>query len=84
MFNMIFYTKISDYGIILYISKNKIKKYRYRHYFNMEVIRNDIHFIKVYFILDKFELYVNEKDIRVIRTIMDKLKIFFLIVKPKI
>jgi len=50
----------------------------------MEVIRNDIYFIKVYFILDKFELYVNEKDIRVIRTIMDKLKIFFLIVKPKI
>lgn len=60
-FRLTFYDKINDSDVILYISKEKMKEYRYRRYFDMGLKRDNIRYITAYFIPDKIELYENEK-----------------------
>ncbi len=82
-FRMTFYDKINDCDVILYISKEKMEKYRYRRYFDMELSRDDIRYITVYFIPDKIELYENGKGYKSYQIEINQLKNFFLIVEPK-
>lgn len=49
-FRLTFLDKINECELALYISKEKMEKYRYRHHLDTELKRSDIRYINVYFI----------------------------------
>lgn len=82
-FRLTFFDKINECELTLYISKEKMEKYRYRRHLDTELKRSDIRYINVYFIPDGISTYINKSGQTVYNIDIGDLRHLVLVIEPK-